>query len=577
MEQIQKTTRDNWKSLFATLKALKLPWLWIALALALNLILNTMMLEMPDITADLLSGVLTGAALGKAILYYVVLGLMSFIMVAGQVQAQALGVRCARSTLWKKMLGMKMEYFDSHDPSDLMSAVIHDANSAVNDLVNCIIYLIPDIYYVVAALLRIREYHWILALSCFAILPLKYIYALVMGRQFQAGTARLYGRVGALTSFLADRIHHLTLVKAYTNEKEEIRRGEETARELLQANMKLVQLDNISVGASAVLEILQKFIVVVIAVVLLQQKKIDIAMWLAFFLFTQNLFPTMDGIFDQWIRLKSIHGGFHRITEIMQGPEECTSGEPLPEDGEISFDHVTFSYPGTDKPALQDVSFSIPQGSGVAIVGLCGSGKTTSVSLIARFYQPTSGSITIGGRNIQEISLEEFRKNFSYVQQGASVFGGTVREAVTYGIDRAISDGEILTAAKRTGFYEYLAQCPEGLDTPVSADGSSMSGGQSQRLVVTREILRNGKIVLMDEPTSALDVRVSETLQESMDALFADKTRILITHDLNLAKRYSRILVLENGRLVGDGSHEALLADCKPYQALYRNAKEAAV
>ena len=576
MDTQKKAKPGSWRSLFRTIRKLKLSWLWIAIALVLNLVLNDLMLDLPDTTADLLGGQLTGAALTKAILYYVTFGVLSFVMVAGQVQAQSYGTRRARQSIWQKMLGMRMEFFDRNDPSDLMSAITNDADTAVRDFINILIYLIPDIYYVIMALRRINQYHWILAVSCFALIPLKYIYALVMGKQFQVHTARLYGRIGLLTSFLADRISHLPLIKAYTNEEAEGERGKGAAKQLLDANMKLVHLDNIATGASAVLDILQKFVVVVVAVILMQRKQIDIAMWLAFFLFAQNLFPTVDEIFDLWMRIKSVHGSFERISEIMDGQDEET-GEAgaFPKTGDIRFRNVTFTYPDTDEPALKDVSFTVPRGSAVAIVGLCGSGKTTSVSLLERFYTPDEGHIFIGDTDIRDISLADFRRNLAYVQQGAAVVSGTLREALTYGIDRDVTDEEIFAAAERTGFGDYLRLCRDGLDTEVAPGAASMSGGQSQRLVLTREVLRGGEIILMDEPTSALDVRVSAKIQDTMDTVFADKTRILITHDLDLARNYDRILVMERGRLVGDGTYETLLETCEAYRKMNENAGEA--
>ena len=162
------------------------------------------------------------------------------------------------------------------------------------------------------------------------------------------------------------------------------------------------------------------------------------------------------------------------------------------------------------------------------------------------------------------------------MQQGAAVVSGTLREALTYGIDRDVTDEEILAAAERTGFGDYLRRCEAGLDTEVAPGAESMSGGQSQRLVLTREVLRGGEVILMDEPTSALDVRVSAKIQDTMDTVFAGKTRILITHDLAFARKYGRILVMEHGRLVGDGTHDALLETCEAYREMNENAGEAA-
>lgn len=578
IETNEKMTRDGFKALFRTIGKLHLPWFWIMVGLVLNLILNDMMLDLPDTTADLMSGQLTGSALTKAILYYVAMAVLTCVSVAGEAQAQAYSVKRARDTVWKKMLGMRMEYFDRNEATDIMSAITNDAGAALTDFVNVLIVLIPDIYYVVMALKRIGQYHWLLVVSCFAMLPVKYLYAWLMGRQVQKGNSVLYGKIGELTGYLADRINHLPLIKTYTNEDREEKAGKEVAHKLYKANMKLVFLDNISEGIVSVVDILQKFVVIVVAVVLLQKGQIDITMWMAFFLFIQNLFPNMDDVFEVWIKIKGMHGTFHRIIDIMDAPqEELEQTAAFPETGDIYFKDITFTYPEADAPALDHVSFSVPRGSAVAIVGLCGSGKTTSISLLEQFYQQETGDILIGDTNIQDISLADFRRKLAYVQQGADIFSGDLREVLTYGIDREVPDEEILKAAEQTGFDEYLKLCKEGLDTEVAPGGESMSGGQRQRLVLTREVLRGGDIILMDEPTSALDAQVSVKIQDTMDQLFADKTRILITHDLAFARKYDKILVMEGGKLVGEGTHESLLKTCAMYRQMNENTGEEAM
>lgn len=563
----------SWKSLLRTVKALRLPWVWIVVGLGLNLYLSSLMLKMPNTTASLLGGDLSGSALWQAVRFYILLGLMTVLMIAGQVQAQSYGSCRARQSVWKKMLGMRMAFFDRNDPSDMMSAVVNDTGTAVLDMVNIIIYLVPNIYYVVGAILTIRSYHWLLALACFAMLPLKCLYAIFIGRKFQAGSAQVYRHIGTLTSFLADRIHNLSLVKAYTNEAQEQCSGEKATKDLLKANMKLVHLDNIAVGAASVIDILQKFVVVVVAVILLQRGEIDISMWLAFFLFSQNLFSYMDQIFDSWVRIKGMQGTFQRVTEIMTGQSEPEGGSaPYPTEGDITFHNVTFTYPETDTPALENVSFTVPRGTSAAIVGLCGSGKTTSVSLLERFYVPEQGSVTLGQTDIRDISLQEYRRHMAYVQQGTGSFDGTVRQALTYGIDRPVTDGEILSAAEKTGFDDYLQTLPDGLAHMCSSD--AMSGGQNQRLALTREFLRGGDILLLDEPTSALDVQVADKIRQTVNTLFAHTTRIIITHDLHFAQGFDKILVLDRGHLVGEGTHEALLESCAPYRQMLENASK---
>lgn len=572
----EKQLGNSWAALFRTIRDLKLPWLWIALSLTLNLTETTLRLKLPVTTANLTSGNLSGAAVTEAILYYVLTGIIAVAAVTAMVHAQSYSVRRTRDQVWKKMLKMPMEYFDRNDPSELMSSITSDSGAAL-DLVNIILNLPPAIYYVVGAMTTIGEYHWLLAASCFALFPLKYIYALFMGRIYQKSSIRVYNRIGNLTGFLADRIAHLQLIKTYTNEEREQKNGEEAAQELLKANMRLVHQSNVSEVLMSIMDILQKFVIILVAVVLLRQKKIDLAIWLAFFLFSQNLFSYLDQIFMYWTSIKGLQGSFYRVTELMQSrEEESGSVEEIP-DGDIRFENVTLTYPETDAPALNNVSFTIPKGTSAAIVGLCGSGKTTTISVLERLYTPETGAVYIGDRNIRELSLGAYRQKIAYVQQGAGVFSGTLRELLTYGIDREVSDGEILTAAEQTGFHEYLALCEKGLDTAVAAGGGSMSGGQSQRLVLTRELLRDGDIILMDEPTSALDVRVSAKIQETMDRVFADKTRILVTHDLRFAQTYDKIFVLSQGRLVGEGTHEELLKTCEMYRTMNEEVKEEAV
>lgn len=573
----EKHLGNSWTAFFRTVHDLRLPWFWIALGLALNLVETKFMLNLPVTTSNLLSGNITGAALTEAILYYVLVGVLSVVSVAAMVHAQTYSVRRTRERVWNKMLGMRMEYFDRNDPAELMSAVTSDSGAALT-FVNIILNLIPAIYYVVGAMITINDYHWMLALSCFMLFPLKYAYAFIMGRVFQKSSIRMYNRIGSLTGYLSDRITHLHLIKTYTNEAEEEKNGENAAHELYKANMRIVHQDNIASAMISVMDVLQKFVVVMVAVILLRKKEIDLAAWLAFFLFSQNLFSYMDQVFDSWTTIKGMQGSFYRITEIMQSPNEVSGDiEEFPKTGDIHFKNVTFTYPETDTPALENVSFTIPRGSSAAIIGLCGSGKTTAISLLERLYTPDEGEVLIGDRNIKDLSLAQFRQQFAYVQQGADMFSGTLRELITYGIDRTVSDEEIIEAAKKTGLDEYLAICTDCLDTQIAAGGKSMSGGQSQRLVLTREVLRGGDIILMDEPTSALDIRVSAKIQDTMDTVFADKTRILVTHDLRFAQKYDKIFVLSDGHLVGEGTHDSLMRSCEVYRTMNENTEEATV
>ncbi len=569
----EKTSGNSFGAMFRAIIALRLPWLWIAFGLVVNLTEADLLLKLPDTTAALLGGDISGETLAKAILYYAVTGIVSIISVAAMTHAETFSVRRTRDVLWKKMLSMRMEWFDKNDPTELMSTFTNDSGAS-NDLVNLLLNLIPAFYYVVGAMFKIGEYHSVLAISCFVLFPLKYLYALIMGRVFQKSSIRLYDRIGTLTGFLADRLSHLHLIKTCTNEEKEAENGEVAAKELMKANMRIVHQGNVAEVFLSVVDILQKFVVIVAAVVLLRQKKIDLATWLAFFLFTQSLFPYVDQIFDGWTRFKGLQGTFFRIVEIMDSENEQTGDvKEIPADGDIRFCNVTFTYPDTDSPALKDVSFTVPRGTSAAIVGMCGSGKTTAISILERLYYPDEGQVFIGDTDIRDLSLGDYRRHFSYVQQEAAIFSGTLRELLTYGIERDVSDGEIREACEKTGFDEYLMLCDRLLDTEVSAGGNSMSGGQRQRLVLARELLRGGDIILMDEPTSALDADASAKIQDTVSRVFAEKTRISVTHDLRFAESFDKIFVLSNGSLVGEGTYEELMKSCEVFREMNENAE----
>ena len=273
----------------------------------------------------------------------------------------------------------------------------------------------------------------------------------------------------------------------------------------------------------------QVMIVMVFGVVLLKRGDIDIQQWVAFYMFSGTLSTAFSNLLDYWANLKMIQGTTARTARLLTAPEEeeTVKDTKEPESAEVTFSHVSFSY--GDKKALEDISFHVPAGSSTAVIGLCGSGKTTSVSLLEHFYEPCEGEITFGKVPVSEMSLDVLRGSMGYVQQGADIFSGTVREALTYGLHRKVEDEEIWEAAEKTGFAEVLRKWEDGLNAFVAPGGTSMSGGQRQKLVLTREFMRKSGMILLDEPTSALDVTASKMIQDTIFEMFPGRTKIIIT------------------------------------------------
>ncbi len=575
----QRDPEVRWKSVFRVLKRSQLPWLWIAIAFGVNLYYNELLVKIPTTTASLFSGDLTSGALRDTVVYYVLFALVMAVWNLFMAQASCLAIKRARDNLWGKMLRVHMSFYDSNDPAELMSAITNDVSYGVDHTSYLLINIIPELYYVFRATKTIGSYHWLLVVGIAAFVPIKYVYSLVMGKLFYRAEAGIYQEIGGLTGFLAERVRNLPLIKTFTNEREELLNGRKTVDKLVKANMREVR---INAGYSATIQMIdfvQQFVLIVLAVVLIQRKLITMAQWVAFFLFSQELGNTMSQLVNEWVSVKMVKAALCRAAKVYDAPEEdleAAGDAPIPQSGrDVSFDSVTFSY--GDKTALRDVSFTVPEGKTVAVVGLCGSGKTTSLNLLERFYRPESGSVTMGGVEIGRLPLAEYRRCFSYVQQRPEIFSGTVREALTYGLDRDVTDEEILEAARLTGIADYIEKQPDGLETQVAASGTSLSGGQVQRLVLAREFLRNADILLLDEPTSALDAQTANGVQEAILTTFTGKTILMVTHDLRLTRRVDKIVVLQNGCLVGEGSYDTLMAGCPIFaQMVEAQEKEAA-
>ena len=574
-KQTNKKVTGYMGQLLIVLRGTNFPWHWAAIMFVVNMFANSMLLKLPVLTAALLGGDLSGKALRDNILYYVYFAVVACTQSALVAVSRSTTTRNARNSVWSRMMNIRVDYYDENDPAVLMSAVTNDLSLAMPALLELMASVVPNIWYVVRAQAEISEYNKFLGLTVLVFLPIKYIYMVVVGRKFYQIRLGVFQQIGELTGFLAERISNLPLIKSFTREDREREKGREAAGNLYKAHLREYKLSAANEAIRTGITLGEQILVMVVAVILLQRKEITAGQWVAFFLFFQNIEIMFDTLISCWLQIKDVQGSVARTADLLTVPQEDLgedggSRQPV-SDGDIEFDKVSFSY--GDKQALSGVSFTAPKGAMTAIVGLCGSGKTTSLSLLERFYAPKEGQIRLGGRPVGEMPLGEYRRHFAYVQQNPEVFSGTVREAMTYGIDREIPDEEIYKAARDAGFMEYLELQPEGLDAAVAPGGESMSGGQRQRLVLAREFLRGAEVLLLDEPTSALDAESTALVQQAIFRLFRDRTVVMVTHDMDLLKGVDQIVVLQESRLVGRGTYEELMASCDLFREMIETQK----
>ena len=565
----------NWSGFFRMLGQIDLPWGMIAVAFIVELGYNHILLSLPTTTAALMSGSLENKALRDALLYYISYGVVVTLDLFVLGFVCRLAVRNARTKIWGGMTRVRMDYYDSHTPTALSSAVTNDLEESVGLLVSLMIGILPSLYYLIAAILTIGKYDFLLVLSILIPLPLRYLEMVFVGRLNYRAQAGIFQRIGVLTGYLAERVKNLPLIKYYCTEEQELQNGRKASEDLFKANMQAVKVEGAAMGINQAISVIQQIVIVLFGLLLLNKGRIDLPQWIAFFMFSATISNRFVELVQNWQSLKSIQGQVARVVEVVEAPKEQTEQEAkaasqaMTVSGQspaVKFDNVSFAY--GDKPALNHVSFTVPAGTATAIVGLCGSGKTTLLNLMERFYEAGDGRITLNEEDIGQLSLRELRGKFSYVQQDAGVFSGKVREILTYGINRDVEDDELVEAAKCAGAWDFIQTLPGALDAEIAADGQSLSGGQRQRLVLAREFLRNADVLLLDEPTSALDAITAQAVEETVFRLFRGKTILMVTHDMSLVSNMDQIVVLQEGDLVGQGSYETLLESCPLFREM---------
>ena len=483
-------------------------------------------------------------------------------------------VRRMRHDLFKKIDHLPIPYLDSHSNGDIMSRMTNDVENVSMTISQSLGSLVSGVLTLIGTVTIMFVYCWQLTLiTMFSVLLTVLVtnkMSKVMRRIYRKRSALL----GELNGHSEEMITGYRSIVAYNKQKDVTREFNATSDELMKVSMKAEILGG-SMGP--IMNCISNIGFVIVAAFggyFAYTGLITIGTISAFIIYAKQFSRPINEIAQLYGTIQTAVAGAERVFALMDHPDEDDSGElPLKEvTGGISFRHVDFSYvPG--KQVLHDFNLDIRPGQKIALVGATGSGKTTVVNLLMRFYPVDSGEILIDGKSIYDIRRGDLRRNTAIVLQDTFLFSDTIAGNIKYA-DREASDERMRDAARLSNIDRYIERQPEGYDTWLTRAGESLSHGQRQLLAIARAVLADPKILILDEATSSVDTRTEKKIQDAMVNLMKDRTSVIIAHRLSTVRDADLIVVMDHGRVAETGSHEELLERGGVYSALYRTQFE---
>ena len=496
------------------------------------------------------------------------------VWLSGQIgaQLQEFVVRDLRDALYAHLLRLPMSWFTANKVGQVISRMLTDTTNAkavVTELVTRSIWSTAQVVSTIAIMFAVS---WKLSLASLVVVPLTVLSLQPVLRKLRKGYRRMGNEQGEITSMVQEVVSGIRLIKSYGAESREEQRF--VTRNAAFAKG-YVRIGRLALMSGPVTETLGAVMAVAIlwfgARLVLVEKSLDGALLVTFLIWVMRLLQPLKQLSQVPSAAQQSLASAERIFEVLDAPTETAADRgtiTAPTFAtSLEFDRVSFAY-GDDAPALSEVSFSARKGEVIALVGASGAGKSTLIDLLPRFLEPTSGRITLDGIDLRHITLESLRALTGIVSQDTVLFNDTVRANVAFGRTQ-VTPAQLEAAARAANAMSFIEELPEGWDTNLGERGSRLSGGQRQRLAIARALLSDPPILILDEATSALDVESERLVQEAIDRLLAGRTVFVIAHRLATIQHADRILVLERGQLVEQGTHADLLARNGAYARLH--------
>ena len=529
----------------------------------------------PSLQSSAIDSLVTGAfeeiprILGLMLLAYLIHGSATLLQGFFSARLSQRVIFRLRHELFGKVVSLPIPYLDNHSHGDIMSRMTNDAENVSNVISSSLSSLFSGVLTLIGTVIMMLRYSIPLTLLTCATVVLSIVVTRVMSSLMRKYYLRRQELLGKLNGIVEEKISAGKTVTAYNLQAATIEEFNTASDELTKTG---IIADVIGNAMGPLMNMINNFSFVIVAAFgawFALRGMISVGVISAFIIYSKQFSRPINALAQLYGQIETAIAGAERIFSVLDAESENTSGERNFEvtKGVIEFQHVNFSYvPG--KQVIYDFNLRVEAGKKIALVGSTGSGKTTVVNLLMRFYDIDSGSITVDGVDIRDISTDVLRDSVGIVLQDTVLFTDTVRNNLKYA-DRSISDKKMIEAAESSNCDKVVAALPDGYDTVLTAAGANLSQGQRQLLTIGRAFLSYPKILILDEATSSVDTRTELHIQNAMVELMRNRTSLIIAHRLSTIRDADQIVVMEQGHIIETGTHEELLAKGGSYYKLY--------
>ena len=472
----------------------------------------------------------------------------------------------------KSLINADTQIIDKKHSGKFISNLTYDVTHITNLLSNAILILFKDTLTLIGLLSVMFIQNWKLSLISIIMIPVASIFARTLGKRMKKIVTEAQERSGFLISYLVELFKNHKIAKIFQKEEYEVKRADSHLTELMNKNKKIA---TVLIRMSPIMEVLTGIMIAILIYYsgkLIVNGEIDVNNFFSFLAAMMLAYQPVRSLTSLNIVINEGLSAADRILPIVDTENLIKNSENAYsikiKENKINFKNIYFKYESSEKNVLEDINLEFKGGKMTALVGHSGSGKSTILNLIPRFYQPQSGEISIDNQPINEVTVESLRNHISLVTQETTLFDDTIKNNIKYANESA-SDKEIFEVAKLSNSHEFIEKLPDKYDTKIGENGVRLSGGEKQRISIARAMIKKSSIILLDEATSSLDSQTESKIQEALNTLTKNKTTIVIAHRLSTILNSNNIYLINNGKVIDSGKHENLLEKSVLYKNFY--------